>query len=481
MARGLPTPENDATGGHMDYDVIVIGAGAGGEAAGSLTAELGGKVAVIERDLVGGLCGFWACMPSKTLLDSAARHRQDGRYPWPWASDRRDWMISREGIDYPDDTGHIRSLESAGAEVLKAEARIVGPGRVEVRADGGSARTVETRSVILCTGSVPVIPKVEGLEETGYWTSNDGTALRDLPSSIVVMGGGAVGTELAQVYGRFGVKTTLVQGTDRILPRDHPRSAEVLTGQLREEGVDIRTGVTATGVRRRGAAKVIELSDGSTVEAAEVMVAVGRRPSDLRSLGAEEAGVTLDAKGVAHPDDRMSVAEGLYVAGDAAGGMQFTHVADYEGRVAARAALGQETRADLSAVPRTTFTDPETSAVGITLQEAWEKGHDAFEVTADFATSARGFTLEPRREADGPIKEGSTGHITGVIDRERRLLLGAFAACPGASEMIHEAVLAIKRSIPVEVLADTIHAFPTGARVFGNLMAEARDRCEARE
>jgi pyruvate/2-oxoglutarate dehydrogenase complex dihydrolipoamide dehydrogenase (E3) component len=465
----------------MDYDVIVIGAGAGGEAAGSLSAQLGGRVAVVERDLIGGLCGFWACMPSKTLLDSAARHHLDGRYPWPWASDRRDWMISREGIDYPDDTGHVRSLESAGAEVIRGGARITGPGRIEVRGSEGGPRTLETKNLVLCTGSVPVVPALDGLAETGYWTSNDGTSLRELPSSMVVMGGGAVGTELAQVYGRFGVKTTLVQGTDRILPRDHPRSAELLTAQLREEGVDIRTGVTATSVKAGGAGRVVSLSDGSTVEAAEVMVAVGRRPSDLRAVGVEEAGVTLDEKGTARPDERMRVADGVYVAGDAAGGPQFTHVADYEGRIAARAALGQDVRADLSAVPRTTFTDPETSAVGITIQEAWERGLDAFEVTTDFATTARGFTIEPHRDGDGPVKEGYPGHITAVIDRERRLMVGAFAACPGASEMIHEAVLAIKQSIPVSVLADTIHAFPTASRVFGNLMADARDRCEARE
>jgi pyruvate/2-oxoglutarate dehydrogenase complex dihydrolipoamide dehydrogenase (E3) component len=464
----------------MDYDVIVIGAGAGGEAAGSLSAQLGGKVAVVERDLVGGLCGFWACMPSKTLLDAAGRRQLDGRYPWPWASDRRDWMISREDIDYPDDAGHVRSLEGAGAEVMRGEAKIIGPGRVEVRDDDGT-RALEARSVILCTGSVPVVPAIDGLTEAGYWTSNDGTTLRELPSSIVVMGGGAVGTELAQVYGRFGVKTTLVQGTDRILPRDHPRSAEILTGQLRAEGVDVRTGVTATAVAAGGPGRVVSLSDGSTVEAAQVMVAVGRRASDLRALGVEEAEVELDEKGSATPDERMSVGEGMFVAGDAAGGMQFTHVADYEGRIAARAALGQDARADLSAVPRTTFTDPETSAVGMTIQEAWERGLDAFEVTADFSTTARGFTIEPHRLQDGPVKEGYPGHVTAVIDRERRLMVGAFAASPGASELIHEAVLAIKQSIPVSVLADTIHAFPTGGRVFGNLMADARDRCEARE
>ena len=465
----------------MDYDVVVIGAGAGGEAAGSLSGQLGGRVAVVERDLIGGLCGFWACMPSKTLLDSAGRHHADGHYPWPWASDRRDWMISREGIDYPDDAGHVRSLEAAGAEVIRGEARIVGPGRVEVRADGEGPRTLETRNVILCTGSTPVIPSVDGLAEAGYWTSNDGTSVRDLPSSILVMGGGAVGTELAQVYGRFGVRTTLVQGTDRILPRDHPKSGQILADQLRGEGVEIRTGVTATKVESGGAGRVVTLSDGSTVEAAQVMVAVGRRPSDLRALGADEASASLDEKGAARPDDRMRIADGVFAAGDAAGGMQFTHLADYEGRIAARGALGQQVKADLSAVPRTTFTDPETSAVGMTIQEAWEQGLDAFEVTEDFAVTARGFTIEPRRPSDGPIKEGSPGHVTGVIDRERRRLVGAFAACPGASEMIHEAVLAIKQSIPVDVLADTIHAFPTGSRVFGNLMADARDRCEAKD
>ncbi|HEX2032324.1 MAG TPA: NAD(P)/FAD-dependent oxidoreductase [Actinomycetota bacterium] len=446
----------------MDYDVVVIGAGAAGEAAGSLGGHLGARVAVVERDLVGGLCAFWACMPSKTLLDGAGRRHLGADYAWPRASDRRDWMISREGLDYPDDSGHIRALHDAGAEVVKGSARIVEAGRVEVRSDGGPPRTLEARSLVLSVGSQAVIPSIDGLEQAGYWTSNDGTALRELPSSILVLGGGAVGVELAQVYARFGVKTTLVQGGDRLLPRDHPRNGEVLQIQLEEEGVDVRTGVQAKSVRAGGPGRVVGLSDGSSVEAAQLLVAVGRRPSDLAALGAAEAGVELNDRGAATPDAQMRVGHGVFVAGDCAGGMQFTHVADYTGRIAVRAALGHQVRADLRSVPRTTFTDPETSAVGLTVEEAWYQGLDAFEVSQDFATTARGYTIE-----------GSRGHITAVIDRERRTLVGAFAACPGASEMIHEAVLAIKRAIPVPVLADTIHAFPTAARVFGNVMAEA--------
>jgi dihydrolipoamide dehydrogenase len=289
------------------------------------------------------------------------------------------------------------------------------------------------------------------------------------------MGGGPVGVEMAQVYARFGVKTTVIEGNDRILVRDHPRSSAVVAEQLAREGVELRLGVKATAVRAGGAGRIVELSDGSTVEAAELVVAVGRAPIGLADLGVEEAGVALNDRGVPQPDERMRVADGVYVAGDAAGGLQFTHVADYQARIAVRNATGGDAIADLESVPKATYTDPETGAVGITVEEAKERGIEAFEVTQDFSVTARGFSIEtPTRE----VREGAPGHVTAVVDRERGLLVGAFAACPGASELIHEATLAVKAKVPLAVLADTIHAFPTGARVFGNLMAEALKRKE---
>jgi pyruvate/2-oxoglutarate dehydrogenase complex dihydrolipoamide dehydrogenase (E3) component len=275
---------------------------------------------------------------------------------------------------------------------------------------------------------------------------------------------------MAQVYARFGVTTTVIEGNDRILVRDHPRSSEPVKDQLQLEGVTLRLGVRAERVEAGGPGRIVHLSDGSTVEAAELVVAVGRAPIGLADLGIEEAGVELNERGLPSPDDRLRAAEGLFVAGDAAGGLQFTHVADYEGRVAIRNALGGDARADLASVPKCTYTEPETGAVGLTEDEAKERGIDAFEVTADFATSARGFTIEvPGRD----LREGAPGHVTLVADRDRRVLVGAFAAAPGAAEFIHQCVVAIKAAVPLEVLADTITSFPTGARVVGNLYAEA--------
>jgi pyruvate/2-oxoglutarate dehydrogenase complex dihydrolipoamide dehydrogenase (E3) component len=296
----------------------------------------------------------------------------------------------------------------------------------------------------------------------------------------VILGAGPVGVEIAQIYARFGVATVLVESAARILPRDHTQSSATVAQQLAEDGVEIRVGVRATRVSAGGAARRVQLSDGAVVEGSELVVATGRRPADLRGLGLEAAGVQLDGNGSVapdhQPDHQMKVADGIYVVGDVAGGLQFTHVADYEGRVAVRAALGHAVRADLRFVPRVTFTYPETGAVGLTLDEAQAAGIDAFEVTQDFSTTSRGYTIEPIRPSRRAILEGTRGHLTAVVDRERGILAGAFAACPAAGELIHEAVLAMKLAVPVAVLADTIHAFPTGARDFGNLMAQAAKR-----
>lgn len=448
----------------MDQDIIVIGGGAAGEAAGFAAAAIGAPAVLVERDLLGGECPFWACMPSKTLLNSASQRACGADYDWAHASARRDWMISREGIDYPDDSGHVRRMEAAGTRVIRGEARIVGPGAVEVRTREG-VEALQAAGVIVAAGSSPFVPPIPGLDEVPYWTSREATSTREPPSSLVILGGGVVGVEMAQVFVRFGVRVTLVEGGDRILSRDHPLTSKHVADQLVDEGLELRTGVTGQRVRAGGAGRIVELSDGSAVEGAELLVAVGRRPADLRALGAEEAGATLDERGASKPDEQLRIADGLFVAGDVAGGLQFTHVADYEGGMAARAAAGRGDRADLRVVPRVTFTDPEAAAVGLTVEEALAQGIDAFEISRDFASTGKGQTIE-----------GARGHLTAVVDRERKRLVGGFAACPGAGELIHEAVLAMKMDVPIEVLADTIHAFPTSARVMGGIYQEAAGR-----
>lgn len=442
--------------------MLIIGGGGAGEGAAGVAAALGARVAVVEHSLLGGECSFWACLPTKVLLHSAGLKAAGAPYEWQRASARRDWMIAREGIDYPTDQYHVARLEAAGGHLIRGTARITGPGKVEVSSDGSNPQTFEARNLIVATGAVNFIPPLPGLEETGYWTHREASSLRDLPSSIVILGGGAVGVEMAQVFVRYGVRTTLVEAQPRILALDHPLSSQHLETQLREEGCDVRTGVSATSVRRGGLGKQVELSDGSVVDGAELLVAIGRRPSDLRAIGVEVAGASLDEKGRAQPDDQMRIAPGLFVAGDAAGGLQFTHIADYEGTIAARAAMGHNVKADLTVVPKATYTDPEVAAVGLTVEQAQAAGFDAFEVTQDFAETSRGMTIE-----------GSHGHVTAVIDRYSRTLLGAFAACPGASDIIHIPTLAIKTKTPVDVLADTIHAYPSGARVFMNVMTQA--------
>ncbi|MEO7804491.1 MAG: NAD(P)/FAD-dependent oxidoreductase [Actinomycetota bacterium] len=441
----------------LDFDIIVIGAGAAGEGAAYMGAELGGKVAIIERELVGGECSFWACMPSKTLLHSAAKH-----HSWRSASERRDWMISREGIDYPSDETHVQRLEEQGVAVVRGSARITGKGSVEVVADGQVPRSLTCTNIVVAAGSVPFVPAVPGLLEAGYWTNREATSARDLPSSLVIMGAGPMGVETAQLYTRFGVSVVLIDGNDRILPRDHPASSLAVSGRLVEEGVSMKLGVRVVAVKQGGAGRIVELSDGTQVEGSELVLAVGRRGADLRQLGVEEAGVILGKGGIPSPDDQMRIGPGVFVAGDASGGLQFTHLADYEGRVAAKAAMGKPAKADHASVPKATYTDPETGAVGVMLPEALAGGMDAFEVTQEFAMTSKGMTVE-----------GAVGHMSAVVDRSNGLLVGAFAACLGASEFIHEAVLAIKYQLPVSAIGDTIHAFPTAARGFANMMLEA--------
>ena len=441
------------------FDFVVIGAGVSGEASASYARARGATVALVERDLFGGTCAFWGCMPSKTLLHAAAVRACGGDYPWEKASARRDYMIVREGRDYPDDSGHVRDYEAVGIVPIRGTAKIAGPGRVQV-----ADRVLEARDIVVAVGSVARVPKLEGLEEAGYWTNKEGTSLRTLPKSIVILGAGPSGTELAQVYARFGVRTTLVSPR-QVNPTDHPRSSALLAKTLRADGVDVRENARARRIRPRAGTSgqhVVELADGSSVEGEVIELNVGRTAAPaLSALDLAKAGVNYDGGDWLTVDDRLRAADGVYGVGDCIDREMSTHLGHYEGETAVKVALGDDVRADFNAVPRAVYTDPETAAVGLLVDQAKQKGIDAYEETADVATSAKGYVSE------------SEGHVSVVIDRKKKIVAGAFIGGPAASEAIHEAVLAIKLRTPISVLAQTIHAFPTVTRVMGGLFAKA--------
>jgi len=440
------------------FDLVVIGAGVSGEAATHYARSKGASVAVIDRALFGGSCPFWACMPSKALLHAAAVHHAGGDYPWAKASDFRDYMINRTKTDEPDDSGHVKSLEDAGATVIRGSAALAGPGRVRV-----DNRELEAGAVILAVGSVSRVPDLPGLAEAHPWTNVQGTSTRELPRSLAILGAGPTGVELAQVYARFGVPVALVHPRDRVYDKEHRRSSALLGTSLERDGVTLRLSARATRVRAsegREGAHVIELGDGDPVEGHEILLAIGR-DFPLDGLGLETIGVTSE-DGKLSPDDRLRIAESVYVVGDVGGPELHTHLGHYTGEAAARIALGDDDhRPVFDAIPRATYTDPEVASVGLLVEQAKERGIDAAEYTAEIGTSAKGYTAEV------------DGHCTIVVDRAEHQLVGAFMAGPAVSEAIHECVLAIRARVPLATLADTIHAFPTVARVLGTAFIDA--------
>ena len=452
-------------------DFVIIGAGPAGEAAAFEARRRGASVAIVDRQWFGGSCPHIGCIPSKSLLDSAARHHANpASWSWRQTSERRDWMVNR-GTDAPepDDSSHVRALEAAGARCYRGEARIVGRGRVEVRHDG-QVHVVEGRNVVVATGSASKRPPVPGLEAIEVWTNRQATLARELPKSLLVLGGGPTGCELAQVYVRFGVPTSIVQSGDRLMPTDHPRNSAAVAQALRDDGVDVRLGARATAARAhagRDGAHVIELSDGGTAEGHAILLAVGREFPSLDDLGLEAYGIDTTGRTAFPRDGRLRIADGLWCVGDPAGPELHTHQGHYQGELAIRMALGDDVTPDYRALPRATYTDPEAAFVGLSLEQAQAQGLDAQEFVADFATSVRGYGVQ-----------ATLGHVTVVFDRSTRTMVGAAMACPDASAAIHECVLAIQARVPLETLAATIHAFPSTSRILNGLFAEARRSLE---
>jgi pyruvate/2-oxoglutarate dehydrogenase complex dihydrolipoamide dehydrogenase (E3) component len=448
------------------YDFVIIGAGPAGEAAAYKARELGATVAVIDRLWFGGSCPHIGCLPSKSLLDGAARHAANpSTYSWADASSQRDFMVNRPAdAAEPDDTSHVRGLQDAGAVTYRGTGTIVGRGRVSVIHDAVS-HELGARHVMIAVGSYSKVPPVEGIGEIPTWTNRQATLARELPKSLLVLGGGPTGCELAQVYARFGVPTTIVQSGPRLAPTDHPRNSEAIREALERDGVTVRTGVRAMRARAgagHDGAHVIELDDGSTAEGHAILLAVGRA-FPIEDLGLEHYGIDTSGRTPLPRDGRLRIADGLWAIGDPAGPELHTHQGHYQGELAVRMALGENVQPDYRALPRATYTDPEAASVGLTLEQARDAGIDAFEQVADFATSSRGYAVQAK-----------FGHVTIVVDRASRELAGAAMACPDASAAIHECVLAIRARVPIDVLAETIHAFPSTSRILNGLFADAR-------
>ena len=451
------------------FDFVIIGAGPAGEAAAHKARALGASVAIVDRQWFGGSCPHIGCVPSKSLLHAADRHAAGADYPWARASARRDYMVNRPaGAEEPDDRGHVAALEGDGAVVYRGEGSIAGRGRVSVTHDGVS-HELQARNIVIAVGSTSKLPPIEGIAATNPWTNREATLARELPRSLLILGGGPTGCELAQVYTRFGVPTTIVQSGPRLAPTEHPRSSATIRFALERDGVTVRTGVRAIRARAGAGtdgAHAVDLDDGSSVEGHVVLLAVGRA-FPLGALGLEHYGIEVSGPQAYRRDGSLRLADGLWVAGDPAGPELHTHQAHYQGELVVRMALGEAVTPDYRALPRATYMDPEAASVGFSLEQAQAAGIDAFECVADFPVSSKGYSVE-----------AETGHVTIVVDRVSRELVGAAMACPDASAAIHECVLAIKAHVPVAVLAETIHAFPSTSRIFNGLFAEAKARLD---
>jgi pyruvate/2-oxoglutarate dehydrogenase complex dihydrolipoamide dehydrogenase (E3) component len=432
-------------------DVVVLGLGVGGEEVAGRLAETGLEVVGIERRLVGGECPYWGCVPSKMMIRAAnllaEARRVDGMAghcevtpDWAPVADR----IRDEATDDWNDQVAVDRFTGKGGRFVRGSGRLVGPGSVEVDGERFEAR----RAVVLATGTVPGIPPIAGLSDTPYWTNREAIEAKTLPASLLVLGGGAVGLELAQAYARFGVAVTVVEALDRLLPVEEPESSALAQSALTADGITVRVGARATAVAHDGDQFTVTASDEFWAE--RLLVAVGRR-ADLGPLGVDRVGIEPRAPAVP-VDERMRAGDRLWAVGDVTGHGAFTHMAMYQAGIAIRDILGQGgPPADYRAVPRVTFTDPEIGSVGLTEAQARDAGLRVAVGLARVPSSARGWIH----------KAGNDGFIKLVADAERAVLVGATSAGPTGGEVLSALAVAVHAQVNVDTLRHMIYAYPT--------------------
>lgn len=447
-----------------DVDVIVLGMGPGGEVAASRLLAAGRKVAVVERELIGGECAYWGCIPSKTLLRPPDARAEAERaaglsrptLQWPALRDHRDDMIR-----HLDDTKQVEGYADQGATVIKAAGRLTGrtsQGRLQVEAGG---RQLSAEHVILATGSQAIHPDIPGLGEGSdvpVWTNREATNLVDIPDRALMIGGSAVAVELGQFLARMGSQVTLVQRGDRLMTREEPRVGELAQAALEADGIHVRlssqvTRATATTAGGKVGASV-EFDDGTTSQVDVIVLGTGRAPRTA-DLGLEAVGV--DPSGGLRLDDHCRLVDGLWAIGDVTGQAMFTHVAMYQARVVVDTILGNPRTAHYEGIPRVVFADPEIAAVGMTTAQAQHAGLEVTSTEVDLPEAiARPWTYEtdPR------------GTLGLLADRHTKVLIGAWAVAPMAGEWIHQAALAIRAQIPLDILRDQVAQFPTYSEAY---------------
>lgn len=447
------------------FDVVVLGGGSAGEVVA--TSLPGMRVAVVEKGLVGGECPFLACMPSKAMLRSAHLRSElrrvaelgarSGSPPpddpvsaFAAAVGRRDHIA-----EFRDDSAHAAELTHAGVVLYRGRGRVEAPGRVLVRLNDGGEEQLRYADLVIATGSRPVAPPIPGLEGVPTWYSHQALSADELPERLVVLGGGAVGCELSQVYAAFGVAVTLVEAAPGLLPGEAPELGAVLRAALEDQGVEVVTGGQVAAAAVTGSEVELRLGGGGSLKGSRVLVATGRRP-ELAGLGLEAVGVDPHRRRLEVDSAcRLKGQQHIWAAGDVTGVAPFTHTANYQGRIVARNLMGEPVAADYRAIPRVVYTEPRVAAVGTTAEAAREAGLEVAVAGIEVAETARALTEGSKR-----------GQLGLVADAGRRVLIGAFAVGPGADEWIGEAVLAIRAQVPLSVLAEVVHPFPTFSEVY---------------